>query len=140
MVVTVGVAADGRREVFGLAVGDGERGCFWTGFLRSWKPRGLETTRLVMLDAHTGLKKAISTAFRGTSRDRCRVHFMRSVPAMVPKVSQETVGLIIRGIPTEPDVEYIQNQFAAVAAMPGHSHFQVPTTLTDAQPGWLTLA
>jgi transposase-like protein len=40
VVVTVGVAADGRREVLGLDVGDSENGGFWTAFLRSLKAAG----------------------------------------------------------------------------------------------------
>ena len=37
VVVDTGVAADGRREVLGFAVGDSEDGAFWTQFLRSLK-------------------------------------------------------------------------------------------------------
>jgi len=41
VVVAVGVAADGRREVLGFDVGDTENELFWTGILRSLKTRGL---------------------------------------------------------------------------------------------------
>ncbi|GAA1889705.1 hypothetical protein GCM10009715_39410 [Paeniglutamicibacter psychrophenolicus] len=43
--------------------------------------------KLVITDAHTGLKKAIATAFQGAAWQRCRVHFMRNVLANVPKGS-----------------------------------------------------
>src|ERR687886_594156 len=59
VVVGTGVAADGRREVLGFAVGDSEDGAFWTAFLRSLKARGLGGVQLVISDAHTGLKQAI---------------------------------------------------------------------------------
>ena len=75
IVVAVGVAADGRQEVLGFDVGDSENEGFWTGFLRSLKTRGLDGVKLVISDAHTGLKKAISTVFQGASWQRCRVHY-----------------------------------------------------------------
>lgn len=59
IVVAIGVAADGRREVLGFDVGDTESEPFWTAFLRSLKARGLGGTQLVISDAHTGLKAAI---------------------------------------------------------------------------------
>ena len=48
VVVATGVAADGRREVLGFAVGDSEDGAFWTGFLRTLKARGLRGVQLVI--------------------------------------------------------------------------------------------
>ncbi len=77
VVVAVGVAADGRREVLGFEVGDTESQPFWTTFLRSLKARGLAGVKLVISDAHTGLIAAIATVFQGSSWQRCRVHFMR---------------------------------------------------------------
>ena len=85
VVVAFGVAADGRREVLGFDVGDSENEGFWTAFLRSLKTRGLDGVKLVISDAHTGLKKAIDTVFQGAAWQRCRVHFMRSVLSTVPK-------------------------------------------------------
>ena len=79
IVVAIGVAADGRREVLGFDVGDSENEGFWTSFLRSLKTRGLEGVQPVMSDAHNGLKKAIGTVFQGAGWQRCRVHFMRNV-------------------------------------------------------------
>src|SRR3712207_6072678 len=81
VVIATGVAADGHREVLGFAVGDSEDGAFWTAFLRSLKARGLAGTQLVISDAHTGLKAAISAVLLGAAWQRCRVHFMRNVLA-----------------------------------------------------------
>jgi len=140
IVVAVGVTADGRREVLGFDVGDSENEGFWTGFLRSLKTRGLDGVKLVISDAHTGLKKAINTVFQGASWQRCRVHFMRNVLAVVVKGSQEMVASIIRTIFAQPDAEHIQNQFAEVTTMLGRSHPKVAAMLTDAQPDLLTFA
>ena len=59
LIIVVGVAADGRREVLGVDVGDSENEGFRTSFLRSLKIGGLDGVKLVLSDAHTGLTKAI---------------------------------------------------------------------------------
>ena len=140
VVVAVGVAADGRREVLGFDVGDSENEGFWTSFLRSLKTRGLDGVKLVMSDAHTGLKKAIGTVFQSAGWQRCRVHFMRNVLAVVPKGSQEMVASIIRTIFAQPDREHIEKQFGEVTTMLGRSHPKVAAMLADAQPDLLAFA
>jgi putative transposase len=85
VVIATGVSVDGRREVLGFDVGDGEAGAFWTGFLRSLKARGLHGTQLVISDAHTGLKAAVESILLGASWQLCRVHFGRNLLAAVPK-------------------------------------------------------
>ncbi len=67
IVVATGVAADGHREVLGLAVGNSEDKAFWTSFLRSLRARGLSGVRLVISDAHEGLKGAIAAVMLGTA-------------------------------------------------------------------------
>ena len=140
VVIAVGVAADGRREVLGFDVGDSENEGFWTSFLRSLKTRGLDGVKLVMSDAHTGLKKAIGTVFQGAGWQRCRVHFMRNVLAVVPKGSQEMVASIIRTIFAQPDREHILKQFAEVTTMLGRSHPKVAAMLTEAEGDLLAFA
>lgn len=140
VVVAVGVAADGRREVLGFDVGDTENEAFWTGFLRSLKTRGLGGVALVISDAHTGLKKAIDTVFQGASWQRCRVHFMRNILAVVPKGSQDMVASVIRTIFAQPDAEHISKQFIEVVAMLGRSHPKVAVMLDDARDDLLAFA
>ena len=137
VVVAVGVAADGRPEVLGFDVGDSRNEGFWTSFLRSLKTRGLDGVKLVMSDARTGLTKAIRTAFQGAGWQRCRVHFMRNVLAVVPKGSQEMVASIIRTISAQPDSEHVQKQFTEVTTIPARSHPKVAAMATDAQPDLL---
>ena len=61
VVVATAVNQEGYREVLGLSVGPAETEAFWTDFLRALVARGLSGTRLVISDAHEGLKKAIAT-------------------------------------------------------------------------------
>ncbi|MGI8393179.1 IS256 family transposase [Leucobacter sp. W1038] len=140
VVIAVGVAADGRREVLGFDVGDSENEGFWTGFLRSLKARGLGGVKLVITDAHTGLKKAIDTVLQGAGWQRCRVYFMRNVLAVVPKGSQDMVASIIRTIFAQPDAEHVQAQFAEVTRMLGRSHPKVAAMLDDARDDLLAFA
>jgi putative transposase len=109
VVIATGVTGDGRREVLGFDVGDSEDGAFWTAFLRGLKARGLGGVQLVISDAHTGLKAAIASVFIGATWQRCRVHFMRNVLAVVPKGNAEMVAAAIRTIFAQPDAEHVRD-------------------------------
>ncbi len=140
VVVAFGVAADGRREVLGFDVGDSENEGFWTAFLRSLKARGLKGVKLVISDAHTGLKKAINVVFQGAAWQRCRVHFMRNVLSTVPKASQEMVASIIRTAFAQPDAGHVNAQFNEVVRMLGKSHPKVAVMLEEARTDVLAFA
>ncbi|MEH0830724.1 MULTISPECIES: IS256 family transposase [Micromonospora] len=132
IVVATGVRADGWREVLGFAVGDSEDGAFWTAFLRSLKARGLGGVQLVISDAHTGLKQAISAVLLGAAWQRCRVHFLRNVLAQVPKGNAEMVAAAIRTIFAQPDAAHVREQLDVIAGMLGRQLPKVETMLRDA--------
>jgi putative transposase len=132
VVVATGISLDGRREVLGFAVGDSEDGAFWTSFLRSLKARGLGGTKLVISDAHAGLKAAIAAVMLGAAWQRCRVHFLRNVLAQVPKGSQEMVAAAIRTIFAQPDAEHVREQLGAIATMLGRQFPRVEAILREA--------
>jgi transposase-like protein len=115
IVIATGVTATGDREVLGLAVGDSEDGAFWTAFARSLRARGLGGVRLVISDAHGGLKSAIATVFLGAAWQRCKVHFLRNVLARIPKGRAEMVLALIRTIWAAPDPAAVREQLDAVA-------------------------
>ena len=101
-IIAVAVSTDGRREIIGLAIGPSEAETFWTEFLRSLKSRGLDGVKLVVSDAHTGLKVAITRVFDATWQ-RCRVHWMRNALAHVPKGQHTVVAAAIRQAFTQTD-------------------------------------
>jgi putative transposase len=78
VMVATAVTTDGNREVLGVDVGDSEDEVFWTAFLRGLRDRGLGGVRLVISDAHAGLKASIARVFAGASWQRCRVHLARN--------------------------------------------------------------
>ncbi len=84
VIVAVGVNTDGRREVLGMDIGPSEAETFWTGFLRKLARRGLRGVKLVISDAHEGIKAAVSKVLTATWQ-RCRVHFMRNALAHAGK-------------------------------------------------------
>jgi putative transposase len=94
-IIAVAVNTDGRREIIGLGLGPSEAEAFWTEFLRSLKGRGLDGVKLVISDAHTGLKAAIARVFDATWQ-RCRVHWIRNALAHVPKGQHTVVAAAIR--------------------------------------------
>ena len=133
VVIATGVTADGGREVLGLDVGDSEDGAFWTAFLRSLRARGLHGVQLVISDAHTGLRQAVSAVMAGAAWQRCRVHFLRNVLARVPRGSAEMVAAAIRTIFAQPTGAEVTEQLDKVAAMLAPKFPAVATMLADAK-------
>jgi putative transposase len=115
IVIAIGVTASGEREVLGLDVGPSESGAFWLAFLRDLAARGLNGVKLVISDAHAGLKAAIGAVVQGASWQRCRVHFMRDALGLVPKSAQQMVAATIRTVFAQPDAAAAREQWRRVA-------------------------
>jgi putative transposase len=117
IVIAIAVTANGEREVLGLDVGPSESGAFWLAFLRDLAARGLDGVKLVISDAHAGLKAAIGVVLQGASWQRCRVHFMRDALGLVPKSAQQMVAATIRTVFAQPDAGAAREQWRRVADM-----------------------
>lgn len=96
------VNTEGRREIVGLHIGPSEAEVFWSDFLKDLVRRGLTGVKLVISDAHEGLKGAI-TRVMGATWQRCRVHFMRNALSYVPKGQNTVVAAAIRQVFLQPD-------------------------------------
>jgi len=94
-IIAMAVDTDGRREIVGLGIGPSEAEPFWAGFLRGLVKRGLKGVKLVISDAHDGLRHAI-TRVLGAAWQRCRVHWIRNALAHVPKGQHTMVAAAIR--------------------------------------------
>jgi putative transposase len=112
--IAVGVNADGRREVLGMAVGSSEAEPFWLDFLRSLKRRGLAGVKLVVSDAHEGLKAAVTKVLRATWQ-RCRVHFARNALAHAGKTQRRIVSAWIGTAYAQEDAAAAHAQWRSVA-------------------------
>ena len=134
IIVATGVAADGNREVLGLGVGDSEDKAFWTAFLRSLRARGLAGVRLVISDAHEGLRASIEAVMLGAAWQRCRVHFLRNVLAKVPRGSAEMVAAAVRTIFAQPDAAAVAEQLDSIASKLGRQFPAVEAMLREVGP------
>jgi putative transposase len=114
VVVATGVTGNGDREVLGVDVGDSEDEVFWTAFLRGLKDRGLSEVRLVVSDAHAGLKASIPRVLAGASWQRCKVHLMRNILGTVTSASKDMVAATVRTIFAQPSAEACRTQLHEV--------------------------
>ena len=114
VIIAVAVNTDGRREVIGMEVGASEAEVFWTKFLRSLTRRGLRGVKLVISDAHEGLKAAAAKVLNATWQ-RCRVHFMRNALAHAGTKQRQMVAAAIRTAFTQETTKAAHTEWRAVA-------------------------
>ncbi len=114
VIIAVAVNTDGVREIVGVAVGPSEAEPFWSKFLRDLTRRGLRGVKLVISDAHLGLKAAIAKVFTATWQ-RCRVHFMRNALAFANKGQRQMVLALINTAFAQETAEGAREQWRVVA-------------------------
>ena len=112
--VAVGVNTDGRREVLGMGVGPSEAETFWTEFLRQLARRGLRGVKLVVSDAHEGLKAAAARVLNATHQ-RCRVHFARNALAHAGKSGRRVVSALMATAFAQDDAAAAKAQWRKVS-------------------------
>lgn len=139
--IATGVTEQGGREVLGIDVGDSEDATFWIQFCRSLKQRGLQGVRLVISDAHEGLKKAVTTCFQGASWQRCRVHFIRNLLAKIPKNQTEITSGAFRSIFAQATPEEISGRWDEVAErLADNGHYKAAELMNQAKHDVLAFA
>jgi len=114
VIIAVGVNNDGRREVLGMEVGTSEAEPIWTEFLRKLTRRGLRGVKLVVSDAHEGIKAAVGKVLNATWQ-RCRVHFMRNVLAHAGRQGRRVASAFIATAFAQETAEAASTQWRAVA-------------------------
>ena len=114
VIVAVGVNSAGRREVLGMDIGPSEAETFWTAFLRKLARRGLRGVKLVISDAHEGIKATVGKILNA-SWQRCRVHFMRNALAHAGKSGRRVVSAFIATAFAQDDAEAARAQWRRVA-------------------------
>ena len=114
VIVAVGANSDGRREILGMDIGPSEAETFWIAFLRKLRRRGLRGVKLVVSDAHEGLKAAVAKLLNATWQ-RCRVHFARNALAYAGKNGRRVVAAFIATAFAQNDAEAAKLQWRKVA-------------------------
>lgn len=83
--IAIGVNEKNKREFIGLSINHAESKEGWKRFFQDLQSRGLQSPKLVISDAHEGLKNAIQESFVGSGWQRCTVHFKRNLFDSLPK-------------------------------------------------------
>jgi putative transposase len=133
VIIAVAVNTDGVREVLGMAVGPSEAETFWTDFLRSLTRRGLRGVRLVISDAHEGLKAAAAKVLKSTWQ-RCRVHFIRNALAYAGKGQRQMVLALINTVFAQDSAEAASAQWRVVADQLRGKFPKLAAMMDDAEP------
>jgi putative transposase len=130
--IAIGVNNDGRREVLGMDIGPSEAETFWTEFLRKLTRRGLRGVKLVISDAHEGLKAAITRVLSATWQ-RCRVHFMRNLLAHAGRNGRRVAAAFIGTAFAQEDVVAARVQWHKVVNQLKPSLPKLATFMDDAE-------
>ena len=105
ILVAIGVAEDGYREVLGIAEGAKEDKASWLGFMRRLKERGLDGTRLFVSDACLGLVESLGEVFPDAQWQRCVVHWYRNAWSCVPRGRVKELSAMLKAIHASEDRE-----------------------------------
>jgi transposase-like protein len=116
ILVAIGVAGDGYREVLGIAEGAKEDKASWLGFVRHLKQRGLGGVRLFVSDACLGLVESLAEVFPESQWQRCVVHWYRNAWSCVPKGKVKEVSAMLKAIHAQEDREAALKKAEDVAA------------------------
>ena len=131
-IIAVAVNTDGVREILGMAIGPSEAEPFWSGFLRSLTRRGLRGVKLVISDAHEGIKAAVAKVFK-TTWQRCRVHFLRNALAHAGKGQRQMVLALINTVFAQDTQEAAVTQWRVVADQLREKLPKLATVMDDAE-------
>jgi len=99
VLVAIGIDAQGHRSILGTSVSLSEAEPHWRDFLASLQTRGLHGVKMIVSDAHAGLKEALRARFSGVPWQRCQFHLAQNAMAYVPKVAmRKEVGASLRAV------------------------------------------
>ena len=109
VLVSVGFTSQGRREILDWRVGDSESESTWSEVFLNLKMRGVRGVKLVVSDAHQGIRAALKRHFQGASWQRCRVHFKREMGRKVSyKVMKELMKDLAAVFADESKIECLR--------------------------------
>ena len=98
VLIVTGISSEGRREMLDWRIVDTESEETWGELFKDLKGRGLRGVKLVVSDAHKGIKAAMRRHFQGVWWQRCRVHFKRELLRKVSWKHYKKLMWDIRGV------------------------------------------
>jgi putative transposase len=137
VLVAVGVTTEGRRELLGYDVTAGEQEACWQAFLATLVARGLHGVRLVVSDAHSGLRRAIQQTFGEASWQRCTIHLGRNLAGEVSHRNRAEVLALLKLVLASPDIAAARAQLDVVLRILHKRHPKVGAVLEAAGEDFL---
>jgi putative transposase len=115
VLVAIGIDPEGKRSVLGVSVSLSEAEVHWRDFLASVQARGLHGVKLVVSDAHAGIKPALEARLTGVPWQRCQFHLMKNALTFLPKPSlRPQVVASLRAVFDAPDRPEAERQLDLV--------------------------
>ena len=112
----IGITAEGKRVILGASVSYSENEVHWRTFLESLVTRGMHGLKLIISDAHGGLKAARVAVFPTCPWQRCQFHLQQNAQAFVPSKDMKTsVANDIRYIFNAPNLEEAKRMLTIIA-------------------------
>jgi len=106
VLVAIGVLPLGQRSVLGVSVSLSEAEVHWRDFLSSLKTRGMQGMKLVVSDAHEGLKAARKAVMPSVPWQRCQFHLMQNAMQYIPKIEmRKQVAQDLRNVFNARDID-----------------------------------
>jgi transposase-like protein len=105
VLVAIGVAQTGYREILAVSEGAKEDKASWTQFLRELKERGLKGVQLIVSDKCLGLVENLAEFYPEAKWQRCVVHFYRNVWTAVPSGKVKGVAAMLKAIHAQEDAQ-----------------------------------
>ena len=103
--VALAIKSDGHREVVNFDVYDAENDYCWKQFFEDMKKRGLQTTSIIISDAHKSIRKAVAEIYPETAWQRCQVHFARNILNETPPKYKEGLKTELREMFDAEDIQ-----------------------------------
>jgi putative transposase len=114
VLVAIGVAQTGYRQILGVSEGAKEDKASWTAFLRELKERGLKGVKLFVSDKCLGLVENLAEFYPEALWQRCVVHFYRNVWTAVPTGKVKEAATMLKAIHAQEDAQAAREKAAQV--------------------------
>ena len=105
VLVAMGVAQSGYRQILAVSEGAKEDKASWTEFLRGLKERGLKGVELFVSDKCLGLVENLGDFHPEAKWQRCAVHFYRNAWTAVPSGKVKEVAAMLKAIHAQEDAQ-----------------------------------
>jgi len=116
VLVAIGVAQTGYREILAVSEGAKEDKASWTAFLRELKQRGLKGVKLFVSDNCLSLVENLAEFYPDAQWQRCVIHFYRNVWTAVPTGKVKEVAAILKAIHAQEEAKAAKEKAEQIIA------------------------